>query len=132
MNNATADKGLRDRAAKLRSLSRVLTAEVLRNTVKRFEALVASDISAQRAPDGTPWTPTQDGHPALQNAAKAVQIRTTGGSVVLSVEGVEWRHNVGAVNGGRRRALIPSGELPKSYADAVDQEVRIAFSRALR
>lgn len=85
--------------------------------------IIAANIANGRAPDGTPWPATQDGRPALRDAMRSIDVRAVGSSIVISVDGVEARHHLGAVKGGVRRELIPSNRIPGPVADALARVV---------
>ncbi len=82
--------------------------------------IVDENIAAQRGPDGKPWPETKDGRAALQNAGAAVTSTVVGGkTVLLTLTGVEARHNYGAVKGRVRRQILPPRGIPATLAEAI-------------
>jgi hypothetical protein len=72
---------------------------------------IERNVAAQRAPDGTPWTPGRSGQGrVLKGAAKAVSSKVSGSTVVIFVEGVEARHHLGAIKGAGSIALGAGGK----------------------
>lgn len=118
--NATAGATLERRIAALESMP-VAISSIAPAVAGEIRDIIAANIAAQRAPDGTPWPPTEDGRPALTNAMRAVDVRAVGTSIVITVAGVESRHDMGAVKGGARRQIAPYGRTPDPMRAAIDR-----------
>lgn len=120
--NAEALRALDERIAKLRTLPLALP-EIARRVADESRRVIAANVAAQRGPDGKPWPATKDGHAALVNAMRSVDVRAIGTTIVISIEGVEWRHHVGATKDHVRRPIIPTTSIPQPIVDAIDRVV---------
>ncbi len=85
-------------------------------------------IAAGRSPSGVAWKPRADGSQALQNAASALAVTVVGTVVIARLTGVEVRHHLGAVKGGIRRQILPSGGIPAP----VSKGIHVALTREFR
>lgn len=91
------------------------------------EAELRRQIMAGADPSGTPWKLRKDGEKALQTAAKYLKVTAKGNFIVISVTGPIARHHIGAVKGGTKRQVIPSGEIPTRLAEVVRKAVQQAL-----
>lgn len=100
--------------------------EIASDIVPELRSELEGYISAARAPDGTPWKPTQAGTPPLKGAAKALGVAAVGTKVIVVLSGIEARHHYGTVRGGIARPILPGSELPEEIVDLV---TRVAQNR---
>jgi hypothetical protein len=89
---------------------------------------INESISASRAPDGTPWKPTQAGTPPLKNAGAALGVAAVGTKVIAALRGIEARHHYGNVRGKIARPILPGSKLPPQIVELV---TRVAGQRFL-
>lgn len=129
--NAVASQNLDVFRARVEATPSTL-AEVARRAASEIEAIIRANIAAQRAPDGSPWPATKDGRPALERAADAVTVRAVGPRIVITVSGVEARHDVGAVRGRVRRQIVPTGDLPGDMSAAIERVVERVLDEHMR
>lgn len=92
---------------------------------------VVRQIAAGVDPDGRPWPATAAGAPALVGAARALTVAAAGAAVVARLEGVEARHDVGRVRGGKVRRILPVGDPPAGWLRAVDDACGREFVRTV-
>lgn len=118
MNNARAITSLRQLRDNLARMPDAIPV-VAKRSAEAIEQLVAANIAAARAPDGTPWLPRADGGAPLVGAARAVDVVAVGSTVLVAVHGIEARHHAGKVKGGVARPIVPRGKLPASMLAAV-------------
>jgi hypothetical protein len=85
--------------------------------------------AAGRTPNGDPWPPRKDGHPALQNAAAAVSAVAVGSVVQIRLDGTSTGdQQVQAIQNARRQIIPASGEgIPAPIASAIAAGVDAAF-----
>lgn len=117
---------LRAQIARLRKLEG-LTKDVAPKVARAVERELRAQIAAGKGPDGKPWKPRQDGGQPLRNAASALSVRAVGDVIVVRLDGVEARHHLGAVRGGVRRQIIPTGSMPDAVSRAIEQVVTREF-----
>lgn len=129
-SNSAALAALDGRIASLSSVPSALP-EIAQRAVVEIRRTIAANIAAQTGPDGAPWPATKDGRPALERAMRSIAVRAEGASIVISVGGVENRHHLGAVPGGTRRPLIPSGAIPASIVEQLDRVALEVLARHL-
>jgi len=113
----------------LRTLGPALTTEAAPAVAKAVERELDAQISRAVGPDGRPWKATQDGRTPLRNAAKALSVRAIGDVVVATLEGAEARHHLGAVKGGVKRQILPTGKIPDPVTRAIKTVLTTAFQR---
>ena len=91
---------------------------------KELETQLRENIAAGRNPYGDPWPLKKDGSKPLVNAMKAITVKAVGTVILIVLEGVEVMHHVGNARGyhggsvrqgGFRRTIIPTGELPGPF-----------------
>lgn len=97
-----------------------------------LEDELRAQIARGEGPDGKPWPLTQSGRKALQNAASALRVRAAGATVVATLTGPAALHHRGAVRGGRRRQILPSGKIPAPVVRAIRSVVDRHFARTMR
>lgn len=129
-DNAAARATLERRVSALASMP-VAISSIAPTVAGEIRDIIAANIAAQRAPDGTPWPPTEDGKPALVHAMRSVDVRAVGTTVVITVNGVESRHDLGAVKGGARRQIVPYGRTPDPMREAVDRVAQRVIAQHL-
>ena len=121
---------MRQQIARLRSLPTLVN-----RAAPAVARAVAVEIVAQTkrgvGPDGKTWEPTEDGHTPLQHVEKDLSVRAVGTVVVARLDGVHARHDVGAVRGGKRRQILPSGALTEPISRAIDNVVTDEFKRTM-
>jgi hypothetical protein len=116
-------------------------------SVRKMETLVADSMPALTAAVrgevertiaggtdayGQKWEPTKKGERPLQHAAAAVTVMSVNRTIFVQVSGVEARHHLGHVKGGRKRAIIPDrGELPDTMANSLRSVIEQAFKNAV-
>lgn len=84
--------------------------------------VVAGNIARGVGPDGVAWEPTEEGKRPLRRAAKALEVRAVGTVVVATLTGPEARHHLGAVRGGVRREILPTGgSIPSPMVDEIER-----------
>ena len=108
-----------------------LPTDVAPDVAEAAKREVVSLASAGKAPDGQPWPKTKDGHRPLQNGAKAMTARAVGSSIVLRLTGHYARHHLGAVRGGVKRQILPSGKIPAPITEAIRKVVSTRFHDAM-
>lgn len=70
---------------------------------KELEAHTNATVAANTDGYGEPWPPAvKAGDALLVNAAKKVQYEVSGATVSQTVRGVECRHHLGWINGGKK------------------------------
>ena len=123
---ATLDKMI----ATLRSLP-----ERVRGTMPEIaeavKAELTKNVAAQRAPTGEGWPATKSGKPALTGAAAKITYSIHGTVIVFQLEGVEARHSLGWVKGGKKRQILPETYHEPS-AKAAAKAVKKALAKAAR
>lgn len=89
-----------------------------------FRRQLELQIARGTAPDGTPWEPTLDGHKPLQNAAKELDVRSSGSVVLATLTGPSVRHHLGIAKGGKKRQILPDkGTLPEPLVAAIKEAI---------
>lgn len=97
-----------------------------------LEQELLANVANGVGPDGQAWPLTQDGRVALQGARRGLTVRAVGSVVVARLEGIYARHHRGAVRGGVRRPILPSGKTPATIVRAVREVVTREFQRTMR
>lgn len=120
MSNATAMSALDAHIARVRTLP-LAVPEIARHAADEIRAILSRNIAAGVGPDGKPWPKTLDGHAPLANAMQSIDVRASGASIVIVVDGVEARHHLGMVRGGVRRELIPTSRIPGPMIEALSR-----------
>lgn len=90
------------------------------------QAAAVAQVSAGRTPDGAAWPPTQDGGKPLRGAAGELSTVGTSNGLRVKLEGPSAWHDAGAGSAPRRQVLPDAGQVPDSYATAVDAAFRQA------
>lgn len=116
--------------ARLREL-RTLPQRVADDVAVALERELLANVARGVGPDGTPWPPTVDGHVPLQGARSALTVVVAGKSAIARLSDVYARHHFGAVRGGKRRPILPSGGIPARVASEVHRVVRDEFRRTM-
>lgn len=117
---------LRSRIARIQTLPAEIPA-IASQVSDRIRKIIAGNIAAGVSPDGKKWPETEDGHQPLSNAMQAVDVRAIGPVVVVSVDGIENRHHIGNVKGGKKREIIPSRRIPDPMVRALDEVTQERF-----
>lgn len=130
-DNADAFNALQEQIDRVRSLPDELGKSAAPLIAKEAKKIVEQDIAASRAPDGTPWPKTEDGHEPLKNAANAVKVSAVDSTIVFEVSGVEAKHHRGRVKGGKRRALIPARSIPQTLTLAIKRALSKTFQNVM-
>lgn len=112
---------------RLRSLPRALTRDAAPKIAKAVELEIRAQIARGVGPDGKPWKATEAGGRPLRHAAEHVTVVAVGDVIVVRVDGVEARHHLGAVKGGVKRPIIPTGALPDPIARAIGRVIAEQF-----
>lgn len=137
---------------------RSLNEDVAKAAEKPVAGVLRESAAAGAAPDGSAWPDKKEGGKALQGAASAIQSRTQGSTIVLSIGAPYAYHNHGA--GGHsqtskakasrrataarqaesgtkskfhapRRQILPEGdEMPAKIRDEVEAAARKVFAKA--
>lgn len=91
-----------------------------------ISAEIRANTKAQRNPDGSPWAPAKDGRsPILKNAADRVEVRVVGPTTILfRLRGHYARHHLGAVWGKKKRAIIPTRDMPQAVITGIQKTIR--------
>lgn len=118
--------------ARIRGLGVALTRDVAPRVAKALEHELVEQIDAGKRPDGKPWPLTKDGKRALQDAARSLSVRAVGTVVLARLNGVVSRHHLGAVKGGVRRQILPTGKMPGPVASAISKVLDEAFRQHMR
>jgi hypothetical protein len=118
---AEADDALNAMIARLRAIPDLVTA-ALAECAAECHAVIAENIAAQRAPDGTPWQPGAKG-PVLVDAAAAVTARAIGNTILIRVSGIEAKHHFGFVRGKIARPIIPTRKAPQPMTKAIERVI---------
>jgi len=95
-------------------------------------AELAASVAAQQAPDGTPWPLTESGDAALLGAMKGVTVNYVGRSIVVRVTGIEAKHHLGAVKGGKKRPIIPTRGMPETFTRAITKVLAAKYVKAMQ
>ena len=118
-----AEYKLGELAERLRTSTEVL-AKAAPDVAEAVKHVLTQTISAQRDPYGNAWPLTQQGKPALVNAARALTYRIVGRlRIRFSVKGHHGLHNKGRALGRVRRQMTPSkdrGLVTPAIRDAID------------
>lgn len=117
-------------AARLRRLGPALTLDTLPIMARAVRGQLQTSIANAATPYGAAWKPRKRGGVAMQNALAAVGVAVVERTIVVRLTGVEARHHHGRSRGGVTRPVIPTGPLPKTWADAFKSIVDEAFTEA--
>lgn len=126
MSNARGFAALDAMIAQLRSLE-TLPEDCAKEVAKEAKNEIAKQVSEQDGPDGRPWIASKSGAPVLVNAASKIRSVAVESTVVLTITGVDARHHLGAVKGGRRRQILPTNSLPDNLTRAIAKVVKKEF-----
>jgi len=121
---------LAEQIARLRSLGS-LPKRSAPQVATALDPVMREQIASAVGPDGKAWPKTEDGHEPLQGAMRAVTIKAVGTVVLIRVEGHHARHHIGAVKGGKRRPIIPTGPIPTPMIKAITKVVEDDFRRTM-
>ena len=126
----TVMQGLVDKLRELGQSAETIAADI----APELRAELEGNIAAARAPDGSAWKPTQQGHAPLQGAAGAMGVAAVGTKVIAALRGIHARHHYGHVRGGIARPILPGGTLPPQIVELVtrvaEQRFRIIMGGA--
>lgn len=96
-----------------------------------FERELERNIAAGVGPDGRPWPKTKEGKLPLRNAAAALSVKAIGSVVLAKLTGIEVKHHLGAVKGGIRRPILPTGRIPDPITKAIATVIRDEFKATM-
>lgn len=116
--------------ARLREL-RTLPQRVAGDVAVALERELLANVARGVGPDGAPWPPTVDGHVPLQGASRGLTVRAIGTTIVARLVGVHARHHRGAVRGGKKRPILPTGSMPEPVGAAIHEVTRAEFRRTM-
>ncbi len=119
-------------ATQVRGL-RAMALESARQAAPLIEVALRATASAGTTPDGVAWPAKKDGGRPLVNAAKAITAAPLGGTVVVTLQGVEVIHHYGTSR-APKRTIIPErgGGVPKVVAAAALAGSQLAFAKLTR
>lgn len=117
--------------ARLRDLRR-LPERAAELVAPALERELLANVANGVGPDGAAWPLTQDGRVALQGARRGLTVRAVGSVALARLEGIFARHHRGAVRGGVRRPILPSGKTPAPIVVAIREVVAREFQRTMR
>lgn len=92
---------------------------------------VQHQIAAGVGPDGKPWPKRQDGGQPLATAGKALAVGAVGTRIVLRLRGHIARHHRGIAKGGVQRQILPTGAIPRAYAQVIQRVLAEHFHEAM-
>lgn len=121
---------LRAMIGKLRELDGMVERSAPR-VARAVEREIVEGVRRQSGPNGSPWPPTADGRPALQGIASALRVRAMGSRVLCVLEGHYARHHFGAVKGGKKRPILPTGGMPDPMTRAIAAVVGAEWERTM-
>lgn len=81
-------------------------------------------------PDGTPWPPNVDGSRSSISGSH-LDVVTTARKIIVTVKWYNALHSRGHAKGGKRRALIPAGEIPAELMTRMNDVVTRRLGEAL-
>lgn len=114
-------------AARLRTLG----PDVVRDAAPKVRAVVERElrgtIARGQSAEGVRHQRTKDGRTPLTGAAAALNVSVVGTAVVATLTGPEARHHKGAVRGGVRRPILPTGAPPASMARGIREALGESF-----
>ncbi len=129
MGNAAAEKTIDDWCAKLRAMPQFI-AKAAPAAALAFDGVLKAELAGGRAPDGSSWAPTKDGHAPLQHAGDYVQTRAVGSVILTRVRGHYFFHNKGTAKVPARH-VIPRGALPPRLGAAIRASLMRSFREAM-
>ena len=100
--------------------------EIVAAVAKTVERTINAQLSAGRAPDGSPWPTRQDGSgKVLQGARDHVRVGSIGKTIIVRLVGREHvLHHFGYARGGVKPQIIPEGNgLPPMLRDAIEKAI---------
>ncbi len=121
---------MRAQIARLRQLP-TLVNRAAPLVARAVEREIVSATKRGVGPDGKAWEKTVDGHVPLQHVEKDLSVRAVKTVVVARLDDVYARHDVGAVKGGKRRQILPSGALTEPISRAIASVVEDEFRRTM-
>lgn len=118
----------------IKGLSRGLLEGAAPLIADALRAELSATITSHETPDGKPWAPRKRGYaPVLNNAVSALRVTSDGTLIVMTILGIEARHNHGWVRGGTKRQMIPSDNdttgLPPRMVRAIQDVLTKEFNR---
>lgn len=127
----SADDDMQRQIDRLRALARLVPGGAPA-VADAMRGVIVDNIASGVGPDGVPWAPTEEGRVALRGAAKALDVRALDTVVVATLTGVEARHHLGAVRGGEKREILPTGaSIPRPMVDAIGEALAAEFKRTM-
>jgi len=107
-----------DMIARLRGLGKAAR-DAVPEIAEECRKVIATNVAAQRGPDGEPWPKSKDRRPVLVDAAKNMSAQAVGGAALLVLNGPEARHHLGIARGKVLRRILPSKGIPAPMAEAI-------------
>ena len=111
---------------KLRELGQAPEA-IAADIAPELREALEENIAASRAPDGTPWRPTQRGNAPLANAGAALGVAAVKTRVLAVVQGIEASHHYGHVRGKIARPILPGSNMPPQIVELIARVARQRF-----
>lgn len=134
--SVTASGGLAAYQKRLVALSKGAWREPLYDRIgKRLHELVEKGWETRTDPYGQGWKPTQQPNPILEETAAMrgkVAHEVVSNGITLKVD--DWKaafHQYGTKRGIVPRRMLPSGELPEAWAEAIQEEADAFFDEWL-
>lgn len=121
---------MRQQIARLRMLP-TLVNRAAQPVARAVEREIVAQTKRGVGPDGKAWEKTEDGHTPLQHVEKDLSVRAVGTVVVARLDDVYARHDVGAVRGGKRRQILPTGALTEPISRAIASVIEDEFHRTM-
>lgn len=129
MTDVTDIRGMVDGLRSLAGLGKRAAPDV----AQAVRAEIERSIRAGETPTGEKWAATLTGKQPLVNAAKALHVAATGGTIWIRLIGPEARHHLGWAKGsrpsnppGKKRVIIPNTEV---VPDRMAEQIRIVLDR---
>lgn len=129
---ADGDETLASIIDRLRGLPVALVKDAAPLVAKEAKQIISDNITAQRGPDGEAWARGEVGAgDVLTNAAKAVDCRAVGDTILITLEGPEVKHHKATAKGGIRRRIIPTKKIPAPLVAAIRKVLGSSFRKVM-
>ena len=115
----------------LRALAR-LPEDAAKAAAPLVEDALRASVAAERAPDGTPWTPRRKGSgPMYAHAPDRIKVVAIKTLIRATLTGPEVYAHFGTKNTPRRPMLPDPGTLPANLARILEDASAKAFAKAV-